>query len=694
MDDFRYLNPFENAAVHEDEVWGEEQRDRFDVESIHAEVSRALLEDLRHVAAKQATRVRFLVGAPGIGKSHLFSRLRRQLSGAAAFALASMPPTRAEGLPYWLLERVIAGLQHPRWLDGEQRAFSQLDALIYRLLIKYDPGLQNQTEDVAYEVLDGVEPDDFTLYLAEARNLIRTPDANDALVGGLLQCLRPESRRLALRWLSGSSNLSEEELALIGQSNVLDESGVRSLLVLIGQAARMARLPIVLALDQLDLMTQPAQIDAFQDLLLLLLNKSFNWYIVVGLNLPRYEEWLPRFTEPLMTRLTAQGGGAVPILELRGVREQPQKQALLERRLASELLQVARAQHRIDSALFPLSAKDLEQLAGSPEAIAPRSLLTQAATLYERRVQAPGEPAHSKRPLSEAVKVEYELRRARLTAEPTVADRAVIADRVADVVRLVALKQGCRDIKMTTGILEGNSPGAGTHNIFTLDQRQLHVIGHHVHKGGAFPAFVKKALALSPGAIFVRVAAVSTSGARSAVLVQQLRQHHVLVLLTQPELADLDALAQLLADLRAGDLHSLDTDPEPSDAALMQAITELPVFETLPLAQAIQRSLTNPAPRTAAAAPENAVAAAPVAKPSMPAVPPTLVKLVHDIMQPLRWLAVERLCWLLRRQHQLNYSADELGLLLRTPQFEDMLELHPNSVLTPGQPQIIIFLES
>ena len=33
------------------------------------------------------------------------------------------------------------------------------------------------------------------------------------------------------------------------------------------------------------------------------------------------------------------------------------------------------------------------------------------------------------------------------------------------------------------------------------------------------------------------------------------------------------------------------------------------------------------------------------------------------------------------------------GLLLRTPQFEDMLELHPNSVLTPGQPQIIIFLE-
>jgi hypothetical protein len=646
---------------------------------------------MRHVTAKQATRVRFLVGAPGIGKSHLFSRLRRQLGGAAAFALASMPPTRAEGLSYWLLERVIAGLQHPRWLDGVQRPFSQLDALIYRLLIRYDPGLQHQTEDVAHEVLDEVETDDFNLYLAEVRNLIRLPDANDALVGALLECLRPESRRIALRWLSGSSNLSEEELTLIGQSRVLDESGVRSLLVLIGQLARLARLPIVLALDQLDLMIQPAQIDAFQDLLLLLLNKSFNWYIVVGLNLPRYEEWLPRFTEPLMTRLTAQGGGAVPILELRGVREQPLKQELLQRRLASELLQEARTQHGIGSALFPLSCADLEQLAGSPEAIAPRSLLTQAATMYERRIQAPGGAPLAKRSLAETLKVEYELRRARLTAAPTVADRAVIADRVADVVRLVALKQGCREIKMTTGILEGNSPGAGTHNIFTLDQRQLHVIGHHVHKGGAFPAFVKKALALSPGAIFVRVAAASTSGPRSAVLSQQLRQHHVLVLLTQPELADLDALAQLLADLRAGDLRSLDTDPEPSDAALMQAIMELPLFETLPLARAIQRSLANPVQRlTGVAAAADSVS---MAKPSMPSVPPTLVKMVHDIMQPLRWLAVERLCWLLRRQYQLHYSADELGLLLRTAQFEDMLELHPNSVLSPGQPQIIIFLE-
>jgi hypothetical protein len=692
MDDFRYLNPFENAAVHEDEVWGEEQRDRLDVASIHADVSRALLEDLRHVAAKQATRVRFLVGAPGIGKSHLFSRLRRQLSGAAAFVLASMPPTRAEALPCWLLERVIAGLQHSRWLDGEQRAFSQLDALIYRLLIKYDPGLQHQTEDVAFEVLEGVEPDDFNLYLTELRTLIRTPDANDALVGGLLQCLRPESRRLALRWLSGSANLSEAELALIGQAGVLDESGVRSLLVLVGQLARLARLPIVLALDQLDLMTQPAQIDAFQDLLLLLLNKSFNWYIVVGLNLPRYEEWLPRFTEPLMTRFTAQGGGTVPLLELRGVREQPQKRELLERRLASEMLQIARAQHGIASASFPLSAADLEQLAGSPEAIAPRSLLTQAATLYECRIQAPAEPALAKRPLSETIKVEYELRRARLTAEPTVADRAVIADRVADVVRLVALKQGCRDIKMTTGILEGNSPGSGTHNIFTLEQRQLHVIGHHVHKGGAFPAFVKKALALPPGAIFVRVAAASTSGVRSAALLQQLRQHHVLALLTQPELADLDALAQLLADLRAGDLRSLDTDPEPSDAALMLAITELPVLETMPLAQAIQRSLANPAPRVATNVHDGTATAA-LAKPSISTVPPTLVKLVHDILQPLRWLALERLCWLLQRQHQLSYSVEELGLLLRTAQFEDMLELHPNSVLAPGQPQIVIFLE-
>src|SRR5712692_10623358 len=81
MEAFRYLNPFEKASVHEDDVWGEQRQNPFDVETIHADVSQVLINDLRRLKAAPGTRVRFLVGPPGIGKSHLFSRLRRQIGG-------------------------------------------------------------------------------------------------------------------------------------------------------------------------------------------------------------------------------------------------------------------------------------------------------------------------------------------------------------------------------------------------------------------------------------------------------------------------------------------------------------------------------------------------------------------------------------------------------------------------------------
>ena len=684
MEAFRYLNPFENSAVHEEDVWGEGEGDRFDVESIHADVSRVLLDDLRHVAAKGTTRVRFLVGSPGIGKSHLFSRLRRQIAGQAAFAFASIPPSRPQALPFWILERVISGLQHRRLLDGELKSFSQLDALIYRLLMKHDPALQEQTEDLTHEVLSEASSEERDYYLNKLRTSISTPDASDELVHGLLHVLRPETRRLALRWLSGTANLTESDLAAIGQASPLDDGAVRSLLVLIGSLARRARLPLVLVLDQLDLMTEPAQVDAFQDLLFLLIGKSHTWYIVTGLNLPRYEGWLPRFTQPLMSRLQAQSGGSMPTCELLGVSDRAQKQDLLERRLGSTDLAQAREAEGIKSKVFPLLAQDVATLSGSPDAIVPRSLLTQAAALYERRVSTVPEVAPVKRSLSETIRAEYELRRARLAEVNPNLDRAVIADRVADVIRLVARKQGRNRISTAVGPLESSSPGGGTHSVFTLDDRPLHVVGHHMHKGAAFPTFAEKVLKLAPGVLFVRAAAASISGAKSMALMQQLRERHAFIVLSNPDLIELEALAQLLADWRAGDLRSLDTEPPPTDEAVERAALDLPVLDTLPLADAIRTCLAREPAATPPAAP---------AEPELTVDPLTLVPIVRDIMRPLRWLALERLCWILRRSHRLQLGVEELGRVLRLQPFAGMLELHPAKVLSPGQPQIIIFVE-
>ncbi|MGH8555684.1 MAG: hypothetical protein ACREUD_09005, partial [Gammaproteobacteria bacterium] len=126
-EEFLYLNPFLRNSVHESEIWAEEATGFADVESIHAEVSEVLRRDLRTVAThpQHPTRVRFLVGQGGAGKSHLFSRLRRQIGGEAIFAFASNPPTRPAALFRWTLDKIAYGLRHPRVVAGAPKPYSQ-----------------------------------------------------------------------------------------------------------------------------------------------------------------------------------------------------------------------------------------------------------------------------------------------------------------------------------------------------------------------------------------------------------------------------------------------------------------------------------------------------------------------------------------------------------------------------------------
>lgn len=692
MEAFRYLNPFENSSVHEDDVWGEQSNAAFDVESIHADVSCVLLDDLQHVAATGRTRVRFLVGPPGVGKSHLFSRLHRQIGGQTAFAFASIPPTRPAALPRWVLERVISGLQHKRLVDGGLRSYAQLDALIYRLLMENDPILRNETEDVVREVVTEAGQRERNQYLNNLRNELVGPDFNDELVGALLDVLRPESRRLALRWLSGTANLTEDDLASIGHANPLDDSGVHSLLVLLGRLANLAKLPIVLVLDQLDLMTEPAQIDAFQDLIFTLVDKSYGWYVVTALLRERYEAWLPRFNLPLETRLKAQSGGAMPTIELWLISDKSQKQALLAKRLVSNQLAAARTAHGITSQLYPLVPADIKQLVSNVEPAAPRALLTRAAAVFDRRVRGAEEIPPARRPLAEVIRAEFETRRARISEDSLSVDRAAIADRVAELVRLVALDMGISGLASTVGPLEGTGPGAGTHSIFSSGALALEVLGHHMQRGAAFPNFATRALGLEPGAIFIRAASANISGTKSIALFKQVCERHIFVSLTNPVLADLEALIHLLADMRAGDLRLLDTEPSPTDEAILQAASQLPFLATLPLAQAVRERLSGRSTVVPKEGPQPHIKPPPSIEGSGPD-PVSLASKVREIMRPLRWLALERLRWLLRRHHQINLTTDALARLLRSEPYESMFEFYPPTVLTPGLPQILIFVE-
>ena len=138
MSDLELLaaNPFLSNAVHESEIWAEEPGVIRDVDSIHRGPFELLRQDLAIVTrdASHATRVRFLVGQGGAGKSHLFSRLRRSLAGDAIFVFASNPPQRPAALLHWILDKVITGLRRPRVEGAAVKDYSQLEGLLFLLL--------------------------------------------------------------------------------------------------------------------------------------------------------------------------------------------------------------------------------------------------------------------------------------------------------------------------------------------------------------------------------------------------------------------------------------------------------------------------------------------------------------------------------------------------------------------------------
>ncbi len=691
LDSFQYLNPFDDVAVHEDAVWGESDQSNLDVESIHADVSATLLDDLKHVTATTKTRVRFLVGREGLGKSHLFSRLRRHIGGQAVFVFASIPPSRPEALDRWLLGRVIAGLRHKAYENGQTQPYTQVDAFIYRLLIMSDRRLTDKTELEFHTYFQQLSDEAKQACLVAGQNKLADEGFDSEIVDTLFAVLKPERRQIALRWLSGSENLSEESLAILNHAMVLEDNKVRDVMVLIGKLAAFCKRPIVMVLDQLDMVTSSALIDIFQDFVFAVTQQSYSWYIVVSMLRERFEAWYARFNKPFVQRLAAQSTGGLPIVELHAFADVAQREELLMQRLRSHPLAEARRQRAILSSIYPLTETDIKGLVNSTAESTPRLLLRQASSIYNRRVS--GKVAeYPLRSLSEVVAEAFDTRRGQIDESNICIEKASIADRVTEVIRLLALAHNIDKLEESLGSLEGSRLSDGTHNIFAWGDSKLEVIGHHVHNRRAFPDFAQKALKMENGALFVRSASAPVSGPASVQRFEELRQKHKCISLTNPVLADLEALMQLLADMRAGDFNFLETDPPFSPEAFMKAAAQLPILETLELAQAIRERLTRKSERPVTpVSPEPPRAVPP--DPAAP-VPANLESKIADIMQPVRWLAVERLCWLLQTQHGMKVDVNSVVKLVQTGGLQYKCEIYPPKVRSPGIPQILIYNEA
>ncbi|MGH8535840.1 MAG: hypothetical protein ACREXM_05080 [Gammaproteobacteria bacterium] len=589
-EEFVYLNPFLTNAVHESEIWAEEATGFADVESIHAEVSEVLRRDLRTVAThpQHPTRVRFLVGHSGAGKSHLFSRLRRQIGGEAIFAFASNPPTRPAALFRWTLDKIVYGLRRPRVVASAPKPYSQLEALLYRLLLTHDPVFVEADPEGLHEVWSDVSEGEREEYLRTVEQRLVARGYQAPLLRGMLGVFRPETREVAFRWLSGSTNLMVEELQAIGQAQPIEDAEVDALLCLMGDLSHAAATPIVLVLDQLDLMVEPAHIDELQRLLLTLIDQSQNWYVVIGLIQDKFELWSTRLNQALRTRFQGMGGGRLPVTELPQIADAAQKTALLRQRLSSAPLITLRAEEGIASEVYPLGDGDIDSLVSGATDL-PRALLARACAVYQKRTEAGARPVES---LGARMHSEFEERRARIDPETMSVDKASIADRLREAIELAALANGLGPVDARVGPLEQEGPSQGTDAIVTVGGRPLRILAHHVPQGPAFPRFLSRVLGLPWGTVLVRDGAVPISGQVTTQRLEEFRKDKQFLHLPRPAIADLFALGEVLAELREGNFGTLPTDPVPTPDNVKAALSQQGWFQQHAFTRAVLASLS------------------------------------------------------------------------------------------------------
>jgi hypothetical protein len=385
------LNPFLSSSVGEAELWG--SREWLDVPSIHAYAATDLNVMVEMVRATKRTRVRFVRGAGGAGKSHLFTRLRRHAGDTIFYAYVPNPPLQSETLEAFVLGRLIASLRHPaRHPNGGASTYSQLRLLAYALLrpvVEQDVSLSQ-----LHEAWSGIAMEEKKDLLHQALLLLEAdfPSVPRSVLRAILTVLRDDKEALAAQWLAGATYLTEADLKYLGVPEALRREDCAVVIQLLGKLSARVGMPFVLVMDQLDLIASSAQLDEFQRLLFSLIDQSENWAVFIGLVAERFTAWDAGLTQALRGRIgvpdsSAPLGFLLPVTDVLPIGGEDKK-ALLLARLKSPALAAQRAKDGITSELHPLTDGDLTRLTQGG-AVFPRHLIAAAGDVYEKALSTP-----------------------------------------------------------------------------------------------------------------------------------------------------------------------------------------------------------------------------------------------------------------------------------------------------------------
>ncbi|MDC3987653.1 hypothetical protein [Polyangium jinanense] len=242
-------NPFQ--AIHAD-AWDPAPIDVSSINERASSLVRAHIEQLRDAGAREGTAARstsiLLLGPAGIGKTHLFTRLRKQVGPRAVF-VHTRPEVGVDPSPRHVLSATLRSLRQP----VIQQQHRQIDVIVGAMLATLQGGrprfplsfiddCSRQPPDTQREILSH----------AVAQTEDRFPDTSARYLEHLLAL--PFADRMRQRalfaWLSGDEP-SQSQLDMIGERAALREDDLILALRTLGVVAAFGA-PIVLVFDQLE----------------------------------------------------------------------------------------------------------------------------------------------------------------------------------------------------------------------------------------------------------------------------------------------------------------------------------------------------------------------------------------------------------------------------------------------------------
>lgn len=236
-------------AVHSD-PWAEEF---IDLPSLNAAASDAIedcIQRVRETARREPLALRstslVVLGAPGAGKTHLFSRLRRRLGPRAVFVLVR-PLVHAEMTPRYLLAELVNQLARATY------GLPQVNALVGSLLAHLD-GLGAEFPSAFLETHGQLPKPELEQRLDSAleRALTLWPELDESYLVRLLHVpfAQGATQRALLAWLSGR-DCEVGQLERIGATASLGEERVMLAIRTLSTVAA-AGAPLVVVFDQLE----------------------------------------------------------------------------------------------------------------------------------------------------------------------------------------------------------------------------------------------------------------------------------------------------------------------------------------------------------------------------------------------------------------------------------------------------------